>query len=61
MTHIKEIPHTSRIAYAACISASTKACISCIVYDEQYGKYLYGRIDKHRVSKENVTLVLPHS
>jgi len=49
MAHIKETLHTSRIGYAACISASTKARISCIVYDEQYGKYLHGRIEEQRV------------
>jgi hypothetical protein len=57
MTHIKETQHTSRIAYAVCINANTKARISCIVYDEQYGKYLHGRIDEQRVFKKSYACI----
>jgi len=53
MTHFKETLHTSRIGYAVCVGASTKARISCIVCNEEYGKYLHGRIDEQRVFKKS--------
>ena len=56
MTHIKETLHASLTAYAACISASSKARISCIVYDEQYERYLHGRTDEQRVFKKTLRL-----
>jgi hypothetical protein len=45
-------PRPARIAFAACVSASTKARRSCIVYDEQNVKYLHRRIEEQRVCKK---------